>query len=416
MSIAITSTIRQAVILDVIRIAREKYVLPEYGEATARFIQAKQEQGGYEDISNAVELADSLTSDLRHASNDQHWQVSFDSKLTSAQYAVEEDFDEEALELLKEKMRKSNFGIAKVNHLPGNIGYVDLHGFAWIGFPGAGDSIVAAMQLIAHCDALIFDMRQNHGGEVETLQLYLSYLVNDDPKHYDTFHYRPTNEYQQLWTYHFVPGKRMPSIPIYVLTSQATGSGGEAFAYILQSMGRATVIGETTLGAAHTTDMEIVQERFQVEFPSGRSISPFTQGDWEGTGVVPDLPVPFEEALKVAHLFAVEQLAKLCTDERQKHLLDWDQEIAINQYTPMVMEEPILSRFVGKFGDRDFSVKDGSLIYRRQGISTTKLIPLSENRFRLDDSLKFEFVLDEEGTYSSVVITYRDRAGITLHR
>ena len=95
---------------------------------------------------------------------------------------------------------------------------------------------------------------------------------------------------------------------LYVLTSGATASGGEAFAYILKSMGRATVVGEATLGAAHTTDMETVQEHFQVEYPSGRSINPFTQGDWEGSGVLPDMAVPCEQALKAAHLCALDRL------------------------------------------------------------------------------------------------------------
>ena len=411
----LTSPIRQAVVSDVVRIAQEKYVIPEIGEKIAEEIRTKQEQGGYDHIWEAAELADTLTSDLRQASNDQHWQVSFDSKLTSPLYTDnEDDVDEEALEMLKEKVRKSNFGIEKVEHMPGNIGYVDLHGFAWIGFPGAGDSIVAAMQLIAYCDALIFDLRQNHGGEVETLQLVLSYLVDDNPKHYDTFHYRPTNEYQQLWTYHYVPGKRMPDIPIFVLTSSTTGSGGEAFAYILKSMGRATVIGETTLGAAHTTDLEIVQKKFQVEFPSGRSISPFTKGDWENAGVAPDLPVPRDDALKTAHLYALEHLAKQCKDDRQKRLLNWDMEIASSQYAPVAVEESILSRYVGRYGDRAFTMKDGSLVYSRQGLSTTKLVPLSEDRFRLDDLIKFQFRLDEQGLASSVTLSYRDRAEIVI--
>ena len=84
MSDRLTPKIRQAVVLDVIRIAQEKYVLPELGEKVARAIQAKQDQGGYDHIKNAVELADTLTSDLRQASKDQHWQISYDLKLTSA--------------------------------------------------------------------------------------------------------------------------------------------------------------------------------------------------------------------------------------------------------------------------------------------------------------------------------------------
>jgi hypothetical protein len=258
-------------------------------------------------------------------------------------------------------------------------------------------------------------MRQNHGGEVETLQLYISYFVKPEPKLYDSFYYRPSGETQQLWTMPYVPGHRMPNVPLYILTSGVTGSGGEAFAYILKSMERATVIGEATLGAAHTTDMETVQEHFQVEFPSGRSISPFTQGDWEGSGVQPDMVVPCEQALKAAHLYALDRLIQACTNDQRKQELNWDLEIARNTYAPFTVSESVLARYAGEYGDRVFRLMDGSLTYARQGSPATKLIPLADNRFLLPDWAKFEFCLDEQGASASVTLSYRDgQPSITL--
>jgi hypothetical protein len=414
--------IRDAVVTDIVRIAKEKYVLPEVGEKTAQAIKTKLEQGEYENIADANELADTLTADLRKVSADRHWQVSYDAQTISALYANAEneavgtEIDEGALAQLKEDIRRANFGIEKVEHLQGNIGYVDLHQFAWIGFPGAGESVVAAMQLVAHCDALIFDVRQNHGGEVETLQLYVSYFVEPEPKQYDAFHYRPTDETQQFWTMPYVPGKRLTDVPIYILTSGITGSGGEAFAYILKNMRQAIVVGETTLGAAHTTDLEVVQGNFQVEYPSGRSISPFTNSDWEGTGVVPDITVPREKALMTAHLHALEQLIETCRDEERKRELEWGLEIAENQYAPVILEEAILSRYVGQYGDRVFGLADGSLTYSRQAAPATKLIPMAETRFCFDDIIKFEFILDEGETASAVVVSYQGRPDLTVQR
>jgi len=413
----LTHSLRRAIVLDVARLAREKYIFPEKGLETAQAIQSHLEQGHYDEISAPHEFADRLTTDLRQVSNDRHWEVSYDATLTSALYAKEEEQTEEGLAQLKESIYRSNFGIAKVEHLTGNIGYVDVHGFAWIGFPGAGDTIVAVMQLISHCDALIFDMRQNGGGEVETLQLYISYFVKTDPKLYDSFYYRPSGEIQQFWTMPYVPGNRMPDIPLYILTSGVTASGGEAFAYILKSMGRATVIGEATLGAAHTTDMEIVQEHFQVEYPSGRSISPFTQGDWEGKGVLPDIAIPSEQALKVAHLHALEGLIQACTDGRRKQELDWDLEVTQNSYAPFLVDASVLARYVGQFGDRVFRLMDGSLVYTRQDSPAVKLIPLAGKRFLLPDWAKIEFNLDDQGRPVSVTISFRDgRPAIIMNK
>ncbi len=417
MHIELTPTIRQAVARDIARLAREKYIFPEKGLETAQFIEAQLEQGCYDEISAPGELADRLTADLRRVSNDQHWLVSYGSTLTSALYMGEEEASEEDMTRLKESVRRANFGIQKVERLPGNIGYVDLRGFAWIGFPGAGDSIVALMQLLSHCDALIFDVRRNGGGEVETLQVYISYFVQPEPKLYDSFYYRPTNETQQFWTMPYVPGNRMPDVPLYILTSRVTGSGGEAFAYILKGMGRATVVGEPTLGAAHTTDMEIIQEHFQVEYPSGRSISPFTQGDWEGVGVQPDIAVPPEEALQAAHLHALERLIHGCQGDTRKRELDWDLEIACNSYAPIRLDEATLARYVGQYGDRTIGLAGGALTYSRQGGGSWRLVPLGEKRFLCPDWLKLEFNLDEHGQALSVQFAYRDgRPGLTLQK
>ena len=47
-------------------------------------------------------------------------------------------------------------------------------------------------------------------------------------------------------------GKRYDGKDIYVLTSDYTISGGEEFAYDLKNLKRATIVGETTAGAART--------------------------------------------------------------------------------------------------------------------------------------------------------------------
>ena len=413
----LTPTLRTAIVNDIARLAQDKYISPEKGLATAQAIQSHLEQGAYDAIHSPYDFADRLTSDLRQASTDQHWFVQFNATLTSALYSSEEEVSEADMALLKESIYRQNFGIARVEHLLGNIGYVDLHGFAWIGFDGAGESIAALMQLIAHCDALIFDMRRNGGGEVETLQVYISYFVEAAPVLYDSFYYRPSGETQQFWTMPYVPGKRLPKVPLYILTSGVTGSGGEAFAYILQSMHRATVIGEKTLGAAHTTDLEVVQEHFQVEYPSGRSISPFTQGNWEGVGVIPDLAVSGEQALSVAHLRALEDLIQSCQDEAIKGELAWDLEIARCTYAPVPVNEAQLACYAGRYGDRTFRMLDGALAYARLRNAPQKLVPLGEHRFLCPDWSKFEFALGAQGQAAAVTMSYRDgRPDLTLPR
>ena len=113
----LTHTRRQAIVLDIARLAGEKYIFPEKGLEIARAIQSQLEQGSYDEILDPHEFADRLTTDLRQASNDPHWEVSYDSALTSTLYAEEEEQTEEGLAQLKESIFRSNFGIAKVEHL-----------------------------------------------------------------------------------------------------------------------------------------------------------------------------------------------------------------------------------------------------------------------------------------------------------
>ncbi len=70
--------IRTAVIQDIIRLAREKYVYPELGDRIASQLLAKLESGGYDDVAQENDLALRLTTDLQSIANDLHWCVIYD--------------------------------------------------------------------------------------------------------------------------------------------------------------------------------------------------------------------------------------------------------------------------------------------------------------------------------------------------
>jgi len=315
---------------------------------------------------------------------------------------------------LLEQNRRSNFGFEKVGQLKGNIGYIELRQFAPCEY--AGGTAVAAMNFVAHCDALIFDLRKNHGGYPSMVQFVISYLVDPEPKHINTFYYRPTDDYQQFWTFPHVPGKRLVDIPVYVLTSNATGSGAEEFVYNLKNMERATIIGETTVGAAHPVTLEIVQEHFKVRLPYGRPINPSTKENWEANGVEPHIVVSQGEALKTAHNIALEQLVETCSDDQQLRDLEWEIEIVRSSYNPVTVDKTTLSRYVGQYAKRTFFLEGRTLTYMHQDHPITwELMPITETRFRLEEDLKFEFVLDDHDRVSAVIITYRDgRPEITV--
>jgi hypothetical protein len=189
---ALSPEIRLAVVRDIVKLTKEKYVFPDTAEEIANHIQAKLERGGYDDITDASELSMALTTDLRELSNDRHWSVIYDPKQSAMNIDPEKEDDDVQLARWLEQSRRSNFGFEKVERLKGNIGYIDLRQFAPSEF--AGETAVAAMNFVAHCDALVFDLRQNHGGYPSMVQLIISYLIDPEPRHINTFYYRPTDD------------------------------------------------------------------------------------------------------------------------------------------------------------------------------------------------------------------------------
>jgi len=199
-----------------------------------------------------------------------------------------------------------------VRILPRNVGYLKFNEFV---DPGeCGPTVSAAMGFVAHTDALIVDLRDNHGGQPTMVQLILSYFF-DKPTHLNDIYIRPDNTTRQYWTLPYVPGPRLINTPLYVLTSKRTFSAAEEFTNDLKSQKRATIVGERTRGGAHPLNTIPIGDHFVVGIPIGRPINPITHGDWEGKGIASDVEASANDALEVAEKLAI---AKLLDDSRSR--------------------------------------------------------------------------------------------------
>jgi C-terminal processing protease CtpA/Prc len=210
-------------------------------------------------------------------------------------------------------------GLARINHaferverLPGNIGYIAFTGFTDV--EAAAATVASVMSFVANTDALIFDLRRTGGGTPEMVALLASYLVGPDSVHINTMHWREGDSTRQFWTRPHVAGPRYLTKPVYLLTSKRTFSAAEEFAYDLQSLRRATVVGETTGGGAHPGMLIQFLKEYQIFIPMGRAINPVTKTDWEGTGVRPEIPVAAERSLDVARLAALRRVLPSTVD------------------------------------------------------------------------------------------------------
>ena len=163
------------------------------------------------------------------------------------------------------------------------------------------------MGFVAHTDAIIFDLRQNGGGQPAMVTLIASYLF-DKPTHLIDIYNRKEDSTTQNWTLSYLPGARLTKQPVFVLTSKRTFSGAEEFAFDLKNQKRATIVGETTGGGAHPVSGHTVADYFTIGVPFAKSLDPVTRTNWEGTGVEPDVKVPEADALTTAEKLAMEKI------------------------------------------------------------------------------------------------------------
>jgi C-terminal processing protease CtpA/Prc len=271
------------------------YIFEDTAARMADALQARESAGAYDKVTSSAAFARQLTEDLQAVSHDKHLRVFYraDASGEKASPSPEERTQHESMD------RRANYGFERVERLEGNVGYLDLRMLAAT-TPRAQEVASAAMTFLAETDALIIDLRRNGGGSPHMIAYVSSYLF-DDRTHLNDLYWRAAGRTDEFWTDPAVTGRKFGgSKPVFVLTSHDTFSGAEEFAYNLQSLKRATIVGETTGGGAHPGGEERVGDHFVLWLPRGRAINPVTRTNWEGTGVVPDVAVTADVALERA--------------------------------------------------------------------------------------------------------------------
>ena len=277
------------------------YVFPERSAAAAELLRANLAGGRY-DLPVGPTLCELLSGDLLEACNDKHLRLIWHESTEASQ-------DEEQLVAeLRKLMRRENHGVRRVERLSGNVGLIELTLIP--DAASAGPAFAAAMQLVVHTHALILDLRRGRGGAPDGVAFLASFFFADGETHLSDIVEGPGGPTRQYWTSSFLPGPRYLDRPVYAVTSASTFSGAEGLAYDLQALKRATVVGEVTRGGAHPSEVVSLREHVELRLPVARGVNPVTGGNWEGTGVRPDVVVPAETAVDVALQTALEAIAR----------------------------------------------------------------------------------------------------------
>ena len=292
---------RQRVIDGVVANLRQHYVYRDVAQKIADALLAHKKSGDYNVVTDGGLFAGLLTKQLRDLSQDMHLGVVYsEASLPERPRAP----TTESLARYRQAMEQENCTFEKVEILPHNIGYLKLNSFP---APSVCESTArTAMSHLNDVDAIIFDLRDNRGGEPAMVMLMAAYLF-DHPE----YMYNPReNTTEQSWTRSPVPGNRLADKPVYVLTSGSTISAAEQFCYDLKMLKRVTLVGEKTRGSAHAGVFHRIDEHFGMGIPETRAINPFSKSDWEGTGVEPDVRVKAADALETAEKLAESRLKK----------------------------------------------------------------------------------------------------------
>lgn len=381
------------------------YIFPDAASKIEKLIRDRYKKKSYAEFARMDGFLQALTEDIRSVNNDRHLWVEY---LPDERIALL-DSDTNGAAAAAEDLRQSrqrNFGFRELRILPGNVGYLKLNGFS--DFNEAGVVAVGAMNYLSNANAIIFDLRDNGGGSTKMIQLLTSYFF-DEPTHLNSFYIRRTDTIEQFWTQGHVSGPRLSATDVYILTSEFTFSAAEEFSYNLKNLKRGTIVGDTSGGGAHPN--EFVHWRnlhVTMSIPFGRAINPITGTNWEGTGVIPDIPCPTNMALDVAHQDALKKILAKTTDERARFELEWTIVGLEDKINPRQVDVSRLASYAGAYGPRSIKFEDGRLFYRRGENPWAPLVPMTDKLFRLEgvEYFRLEIVTGPDGKPTELVGHY----------
>ncbi|MEE9432664.1 MAG: S41 family peptidase [Sphingorhabdus sp.] len=191
-------------------------------------------------------------------------------------------------------------------------------------FPGDPETLAhfeKFMKAHAKAQTLIIDIRGHRGGGLAEMDILFSHIFN---KQTDLLYFETRKSVDEAGASPIKAGitvldieglggvvrrkhialphehPLMANTKIFILMSGYTASAAEHLSLAMKRTKRGVLVGETTRGGAHFGGTVDLEYGYHVFIPVGRAFNPDTGKDWEGTGVVPDIPVDAKRALIVA--------------------------------------------------------------------------------------------------------------------
>ncbi len=380
---------------------RDLYFDPRRAEEIAKGLETAAAAGEFDALTDPRDLATALTMRLKPL--DAHFNVVFDPRLGDGPPMRgpgpgpgPQAGPPPGPRPVNPGEARAHYGFRGIQILPGNIGYIDLRQFSEIDFSDPKDparaAADAALTFVGGTDAVIFDLRDNGGGAPSMVGYLTSAFTPANAPIYNIFHSREGTESEAPDIYHADP--RL-TVPVYILTSARTGSAAEAFPYTMQAARRAVIVGEASGGAANPGGMVPAGAGFAVFVSMGSPVNPITGGNWEGSGVKPDVAVSWDKALDTAQSLALEKI--IAADAGRTDAV-WALEALRSQDLPAEVAGN-LPDYAGTYGDRIVSVDGARLKVIAGRRPPVMLAPLGDDLFTVvgDPGRRYQFLRGEDG-------------------
>lgn len=387
---------------------QQTYVFPDRIPAISAELDRRIQAGPVESKPFAASLAQGLVA----ASHDLHFSVIFDPDAVAADRAAKAS-GEEGTQAERDRERAANFGFRDARRLDGDLAYVRFDFFADPQY--AQETAIGAMRFTEGAKGIIIDLRYNNGGVLEMAQLLMSYLyaAGKEQKFFDYFYNKDGVRVERSqWSLAAVPGQRLGTVPVVVLTGSTTFSAAEWMAFALQKLGRATVIGERTAGGAHPVDSVPIDDRFMLQVPIGQIRDPVDGKDFETVGVAPDIAVPASDALLTAQKFLLQSRAEAGDAEAK-----WALAPVAFAISGGTVETTKLDEAVGAYEGRTLVRTPTGLAYHWRDRFVLALEPIGEDWFAIEGTDDYRFrLVRENGHVSGLERVFKSGETVTYRR
>lgn len=284
-------------ILGVINALEHDYLFPEKAKLIKRKLQYKLGAGEFNKTNELGPFINDLAVLIRNVSDDPY----LDVVPTHPEIVINQTS-------IVGIQATKNFGIEKVEILPGNIGYWKLNYFYQ--HPNAEIQVDNTFKLLSGTDAIIIDLRDVEGDSITLAQYIMSYFVEKNTQLSSVLYDRQQNT-KNLTAKNIDSERLKNNYPVYILTSAFVSGTGEFLSYTLKHLDKAVIVGEQTMGVANIVNTLKVNELISVSMPIAIPIHPITNNNWQQYGVVPDYQVDAKGSFDTAYQLAKQHLGLL---------------------------------------------------------------------------------------------------------